>query len=258
MVSRIERSSSTIRIGRASRAVSSPLGLAAERSGRELCPESAASAGSTITVLPVFSVHRAFGRGQRDVECTSRADFALDPDPAAVTLGDAPADVQPQPGARIAAVIDVPAALEALEDPLLIGARDADATIAHRQQQLGAIAEESHVDRRIRWAVFHRVLDQVLDQTLEPEAVIQTARRPGGLDPDPAGFGMARHDLRRDLSDVDELPLQLQGSLLDPRGLEHPFHQMPKSFGLSGDAFHSGAIRGLSRAHAPLERLRLR
>src|SRR5687768_11957446 len=97
-------------------------------------------ASSSTTRIGLSAMHRSdsLGRGvhhrvqrQRDVEGAALADLAGRPDPTAMLLHDAATDVQAQPHAREPAIVDVAAAVEALEQPRQILARYPDALVGH-------------------------------------------------------------------------------------------------------------------------------
>src|SRR5687767_6473217 len=67
--------------------------------------------------------------GQLDDEAGALAGLALDADRAAMRLDDLPRDVQAEAEAAVGARRDRP--LEAVEDPVELLGRDADAVVAH-------------------------------------------------------------------------------------------------------------------------------
>src|SRR5437764_4163884 len=79
---------------------------------------------------------------QREVERAARARRPVDPDSTPVLLDDAASDVQTEPHASEAPVIDIPGAMESLEHQWLVLDRNADAAILDCQPHLGIIAPD--------------------------------------------------------------------------------------------------------------------
>src|SRR5690606_14559301 len=104
------------------------------------------------------------GGGQRDPEGAAFAGAALDAARAVEAVDDALHDGQPQPVAlRLFAV----KAAEHLEQPILIGGRDAAPVILHLVAHLIAGTIHVHTPNNDAWVsvvladILHRVLDQV-------------------------------------------------------------------------------------------------
>ena len=95
---------------------------------------------------------------------------ALDPDSTAVHLHQLLRDGQPEPGSLVLAADAAVALLKAFEDPLHVVRRDADAGIAHADQQLGALTLGRHPNAA-GLGEFDRVAQQVQQHLLELGAI---------------------------------------------------------------------------------------
>src|SRR2546428_11862730 len=104
-------------------------------------------------------------------ERTALAAFAeLELERAAMTLRELAADKETQPGSRLRAESGIIDAEEALEDLVLLVARDADAAVFDDQRR-AAVADDCQLDPRPPSAVGQRVVDQVIDDARQLLAV---------------------------------------------------------------------------------------
>ena len=168
--------------------------------------------------------HGATGMRSVNVEPSPSDDCTSDL--ASVVGGHVAHDGQPEPGAARLAAAGPVDAVEALEDPVEVAGRDADARV-------GDDAVDDTVRRRCvdthdlaaRLAVLHRVVDQVAERRHELAAVAQDDDLVGGLveiDPDVALLGRgqrARPRVTHQRADVDGLANGLAAEL-DARQLE--------------------------------------
>src|SRR2546422_9851175 len=87
-----------------------------------------------------------------------------------MTLRELAADKETQPGSRLRAESGIIDAEEALEDLVLLVARDADAAVFDDQRR-AAVADDCQLDPRPPSAVGQRVVDQVVDDARQLLAV---------------------------------------------------------------------------------------
>src|SRR5215204_3982947 len=115
---------------------------------------------------------------ERHPEGRAPAKLALDRDPPAMAGDDVLHDGEPEPGAALLAALDNVGAVEAFGQARQVLGRDAGAMIAHGKLDLGratpggTVAGEPDLDALARAAVFHRVLDEVLD---DPQQLVAVA-----------------------------------------------------------------------------------
>ena len=122
--------------------------------------------------------------------------LGLDPDPAAVPLDDVAGDRQSKP--RSAAADAHPVDLvEPLEDPALVGLRDADAVVLDRQRDL--VADAPNRDPDLGVAVVARAV-RVLRVEPELQGVVEE------VDDDLAEPRLVAANRRHRLADVDDEP----------------------------------------------------
>src|SRR5262249_38314728 len=93
----------------------------------------------------------------------------LGDDAAAVGLGDAAADREAEPGAR--AISATGAAVELVENALLLAGRDARATIGDLEAQLVVRDARRDLDRTAGRRVTQRVLDEIGDELTKEHVV---------------------------------------------------------------------------------------
>src|SRR5262249_52879372 len=121
-------------------------------------------------------------------------------------------------------------ALEALEDPSLIVARDTNALILHLQLDLRFAPLDADPDRLIR-SVLDGVGDQVEQELLGPEA-IPLSSHTGTFDQRDGATGL--HQLRAQLSEhllhqivhIADLALNTEPTCVDERNVEKLIHQV--------------------------------
>src|SRR5207249_5278123 len=85
----------------------------------------------------------------------------LDPDVAAVRLGDVADDRQPETSPTRRAAARLVHAVEPLEDPFEVARRNADAVVAYLDHPAILSAMRRHFDRRPRLRVLHGIVEQV-------------------------------------------------------------------------------------------------
>src|SRR5688572_29712449 len=108
---------------------------------------------------------------KRDHERRSATRRRLGPDPAAVILDDATADVEPQSHAGVGDASRVRRTVEALEDPLALAAGDPGTMVDHGDPRLASFMPDPESGRLVIGAVLVRVLEEVLDDLLDPWTV---------------------------------------------------------------------------------------
>src|SRR5438128_4990578 len=154
-------------------------------------------------------------------EGTALAQLAeLELERAAVPLRELAADEEPQPGARLRAEAGIIDAEEALEDLVLLLARDAD-TAVFDDQRRSAVADDCQLDPRPPSAVGQRVVDQVVDDARQLLAVggdrdrlVRLAVR--DLRPQQAGPRLgASHRLAGHLAELERLGIRRDGATFD-------------------------------------------
>ena len=109
----------------------------------------------------VESLRQRGRQRDREIEDAALTEGALGPDATAVLLDNAARDCQAEPRATLLARIGGVDLLEAAEDRLELGARDAVTAIAHADHRLIALAAGAHIDRRARRRELDRVAEQV-------------------------------------------------------------------------------------------------
>src|SRR5207249_4518014 len=129
-------------------------------------------------------------RGQADGEAAPRPGRGLHRDAAPVRLDHALHDRQADARAAYRAAVDLllpPGhAPEELEDAAMIGGRDADAVVAHREADAAVLGPARHRDLAVLGGdVFHRVAEEVAHHVLELARLPPHARQGADLDPDP-------------------------------------------------------------------------
>jgi len=195
------------------------------------------------------------------VERRTLADLAFHPDPTTVLLDDAATDEEPQAHAVEALVVHVRCARETLENLPEIRRRDPDARVLDGDACLSILLPDLDLDRRALRTVLPRVLDQVLEELLDPTAVVQaddwntrldlTANRVAYVMP--AG-------LLRQSGEVDWLPFANEPALFEPRRVEQVADEPREALALSYDAPDARNVSRSARfpQRAPLEELGLR
>ena len=123
---------------------------------------------------------RRSGRGPRHLDPERRADafLALESNRSAMGLRDMAHDRKPQPSARPARIARSILAVapgsgsvhlvEALEDPLSVGERDAHAVIGHPEANAALGRVPSEPDLAASMAVLHRVVGEVQEGLRQP------------------------------------------------------------------------------------------
>src|SRR5439155_16945450 len=163
-----------------------------------------------------------------DPECGTEARLADELDGAAVRLDHLSRD--PEAEAESAESAAGHGALEALEDPSLIGRIDADAVIADFEHHALPVLGELDF-HRLAGAVLHGIADQVVDHLLEPQRVPASGELSFRLHLDPAAGGRelsleSREALAHRRRQIDLLALELEGAGRNARHLE----QLPDQF----------------------------
>src|SRR6266566_5586736 len=139
---------------------------------------------------------------------------------AAVPLRELAADEEPQPRAGLRAEAGIIDAEEALEDLVLLLARDADAAVFDDQRGT-AVADDRELDPGPSGAVGQRVVDQVVDDARQLLAVGGDRDRLLGLAvrdlrPEQSGAGLgAPHRLAGHLAKIERLRIGRHGAALD-------------------------------------------
>src|SRR5204863_5309934 len=118
----------------------------------------------------------ADGRGgllPRDLDVEGRAGLALrlDPDTAVDPADELPADVEAETGAADAAGHVGVEAVELLEDPALLGRRDAQAVIGDGEADVALARLDGHGDRAAVGGVLDGVVDEVPEHLAELSGV---------------------------------------------------------------------------------------
>ena len=117
-------------------------------------------------------------------------------------------DREPEPSAAGVPAARLVDTVEPLEDPVVVGGRDADAVVG--DHELGELALDAHADLHGRpgLAVLHGVLDQVAQRRHELATVAahpDTTRQLERGDVDPAQLGERPDPLDRPVDDVDHV-----------------------------------------------------
>src|SRR5215468_7717663 len=127
----------------------------------------------SILFLPFLS---SVGRGQREPERAAFAERRLDPDSAALFLHDPLHRGETDAVAGHGVTAD---AAEQAEDLRLILRPDPDPVVAHEEAWCAVAGHAADVDRRCAaWlAVFHRVVDEVAEDLIDPHRVADHRRQ---------------------------------------------------------------------------------
>src|SRR5439155_21545936 len=129
--------------------------------------------------------------GQRDREARALTGLGVDLEAAVHALDELAADVEPQAAAAHAAGLLRVEAVELLEDPLALGARDPQPLVRDLDEALAVLRVEPNLDL----AALRRVLDRVVDQIDEhlPQLVLVAEDRA------PAAGDELERDLLREM-----------------------------------------------------------
>ena len=177
------------------------------------------------------------------MERAALAHGAFDPDLAAVLFDDAAANVQAEPDARVTARIHVRCPAEPIEDAGHVVSRDPDAVIAHGEVGRATVAPRPDFDRTVLAAVLEAVLDQVVQELLDPAAIKGAGEPLARVDDDPlVARARALRDLTDDLSDVEGLAPDLELPFLDPRRIKEILDERGEPPGLPRDTRDPGLM----------------
>src|SRR5262245_59265639 len=172
-------------------------------------------------------------------------------------LHDREPQARPAGGAR-ARLVD---AVEALEDPVEVAARDADARVLHRDQAVAVLTGEPQRDAPGRARVLDRVVDQVVEHLRHgllvaahpqgalaaPDLEAQALRRQGWL-------AQAQHAVEH-LAPVDRRALDRELARLDARQAEEVGHQVGQPLHVGVDALKELDVVALVVQRAREQRL---
>src|SRR5260370_36311138 len=167
-------------------------------------------------------VGAARGRKTQDegAALSNFAEFELER--AAVPLGELAADEETEPGARLGAEAGIIDPEEALEDLVLLIARDADAAVLDDQRG-AAVGDHGQLDPGPSGAVGERVVDQVVDDAGQLLPVRRDRDRLIGLaighfrtEQSSSGLGAAEH-LTIHLTEVELLCIRCRRAALYAR-----------------------------------------
>src|SRR5205809_683412 len=151
-------------------------------------------------------------RRQREAHGGPLALDAVDRQLPAVREHEVPDDGEAEPGAAQVARARLVDTVEALGDPRQVGARDADARVAHAHLHTldggRAVARpRAHGHPAALGCVLHRVVEEV-DEDLRETVVVGVHAEVGRLDvrdePDTAGLGLGPHDVEHRAEHVAE------------------------------------------------------
>src|SRR6476646_9244149 len=219
--------------------------MSASNSGRRSSQRSARLRMLSVATVNLATplVCRLDGDGDRQRERERRPDplLGFDPDPAAVLLQDVPRDRQAQAGAAApdAGPVDL---VEALEDPALVGFRDADPLVGDRDDDLAVVSPGP--DRHVAAAVgaeLHRVVEEVDDDLADPSLI---APDPGqairDVDDEPQALPLREEPetlrgLRCDPAEVDVVDQHERPTALDPGKVEQLVDHLDEMAGLDLD-----------------------
>src|SRR5437870_2679823 len=174
---------------------------------------------------------------------------------AAVPLRELAADEEPQPRARLRAEAGIIDAEEALEDLVLLLARDAD-TAVFDDQRGAAVADDRKLDPGPSGAVGRRVVDQVVDDARQLLAVggdrdrlIRLAVH--DLCPKQPGTSLgAPHRLASHLAQIERLRIRRDGATFDARRGQQVVDDAVQLGRLAHQ--HAQRLLGLMRRDAPV------
>src|SRR5712691_1687414 len=122
-------------------------------------------------IVPLQGAAGGVEDGDGEMELGAAADFAFDPDAAAVHFDDVLGDGEAQAGAAELAGARSVDAIEALEDARLVGGGDADAGIGDGEDDFGAAGFGADRDLAARERVLRGVVEQILQDFREAAAV---------------------------------------------------------------------------------------
>src|SRR2546426_4853568 len=139
-----------------------------------------------------------------------------------MTLRELAADKETQPGSRLRAESGIIDAEEALEDLVLLVARDADAAVFDDQRR-AAVADDCQLEPRPSGAVRQRVVDQVIDDARQllpvggdRDRLVRLAVRDLRTEQSGTSLGAA-HRLAGHLAEIERLSIRRYGATLDAR-----------------------------------------
>src|SRR5689334_13787662 len=196
----------------------------------------------TASELPFSGTERRRLRRVReaDQKRAALADLALHVDRGAVELRDVLDDREAETRARALLRPRAVHLVEALEDLVPSGARDAGPGILHREAGPARLAPHADDDRRARGRELDRIVDQVARELSEPPPVAERGRRAVADDLHvdvllARGPVQVLGDLREELAQADLLALERHRAALDLREVHQVVDQLAHPLGLPPD-----------------------
>src|ERR671930_2530545 len=173
------------------------------------------------------------------MERAARAWIALGPDATAVQLDDTPTHVQPEPEPGEPSVVDITAAVEAIEYQRQVLGWNADPLVDHRDAGGVPFAPDADEDVAAGGTELDGVFDEALEQLPHPDGIEPADHRGVAVHRTTAP---ATAHVARDGREVDGLNSVRWSGGLRPRGIQELLNQRLESSSLPDQPFQSDLI----------------